>query len=101
MTLLAGCGEPRMCHGGGRGVVVVLVAADAGRVGDIEIVVDVAISTRARRNGVRTGQREARCRVVKRCRLPGCGVVTGFAGLRESLSRVVRIRGALVITQVT
>lgn len=38
--------------------------------------------------------------MVELRRHPGGGVVTGFAGLRESLRRVVRIIGVLIILQV-
>ena len=64
-------------------VVVLLVAADARRAGDVVVVVDVAVGTLPRRNGVRAGQREPGGVVVERCIQPTAGVVTLLAGLRE------------------
>ena len=59
MALLARCRETGMGYRAGRRVVIVLMAANAGGVGDVVVVVDVTIGTRTRRNGVRSGQREA------------------------------------------
>ena len=101
MALLARSREPGVRHRGYRVIEVVLVAADACGAGDIEIVIDVAIGTLPRRNRVRTRQRKARLRVIESRRLPGCGGVAGFAGLRESAAHVVRVRGSLEILQVT
>ena len=87
-----------------RGALEVLQVATHARIirgGQVVVVVDVAVRALARRNGMRSGQREPGCRVVKRCRLPCSCVVAGFASLRESAAHVVRIRGALEILQVT
>src|SRR5947209_6627471 len=97
VTLLAGCREPGMRDRRCCGVVVRLMATNAGGDGDVVVVVDVTVGALARRNGMRTGQREPGCRVVKRCRLPGSGVVAGLASLRESAAHVIRIRRALEI----
>jgi hypothetical protein len=97
MTLLAGSGETGMRNRRRSCVEVVLMAADAGRVGDVVIVVDVAIRALPWRNGVRSRQREARCRVIKSCGLPSCRIVASFAGLRESAGHMARIRGVLEI----
>ena len=101
MALLACSREPGVCHRGYGVVEIILVAADAGRAGDVEIVIDVAIRTLPRGNRVCTRQRKPRFRVIERRRLPGCGGVAGFASLRESPAHVVRVRGSLEIFQVT
>ena len=101
MALLARSRESGVRHRAYRVVEVVLVAADACSAGDIVIVVHVAIRTLPRWNHVRTGQREARFRVIESRRLPGCGGVAGFAGLRESAAHVARVSGSLEILQVT
>ena len=101
MALLARCGEAGMGYRASCRVVVVLMTTDAGGVGDVVVVVDVAIGALARRHGMRSGEWEARGRVVEGCRLPTCRVVTDFAGLRESSGHVIRVRGALEILQVT
>ena len=101
MALLARSREPGMRHRAYRVVEVVLVAADAGGAGDVEIVIHVAICTLPRRDGVRTRQRKARLGVIESRRLPGCGGVAGLASLRESAAHVVRVRSSLEILQVT
>ena len=55
MALLARCGEPRVRYRGGRCIEVGLVAADARRVGDGVVVVNVAVRTLARRHHVCSG----------------------------------------------
>ena len=101
VALLARCGETRMRHRRGRVVVVGLVATDARRAGDAVVVVHVAVSALPRRYHVRSRQRESRLRVVKRCRLPCRGVVTGFTRLRKATGNVVRVRRTIEILQVT
>ena len=59
MALLARRGEASVGYGAGGGVVIVLVATDARRVGDGVIVVDVTIGTLPRRHRVRAGQWES------------------------------------------
>ena len=59
----------------------------------------MAVEARARRIGVRVGQREANGVVVESCRLPSNGSVARLAGLRETPCNVVRIRSALEIFQ--
>src|SRR5690348_10902226 len=99
MALLARSREPGVRHRGYGVVEIILVAADAGRTGDVEIVVDVAIRTLPRGNRVCTRQRKPRFRVIESRRLPGCGGVAGFASLRESPAHMVRVRGSLEIFQ--
>ena len=101
MALLARGRESGVRHRAYRGVEVILVAADAGRAADVEIVIHVAIRTLPRGNRVCTRQRKPRFRVIERRRLPGCGGVAGFASLRESPAHMVRVRGSLEIFQVT
>ena len=101
MALLARGWEPGVRHRGYGVVEIILVAADAGRAGDVEIVIDVAIRTLPRGNRVCTRQRKPRFRVMERRRLPGCGGVAGFASLCESPAHVIRVRGSLEILQVT
>jgi len=60
VALLASRRESRMGHRCGGVVVVGLMAADARRIRDVVVIVNVAIGARSRWNGVRTGQRESR-----------------------------------------
>ncbi len=100
VALLARRGESLVRNRRGRVVEVRLVAADAGRIRNVVVVVDVAIRTRAWRNRVRTSQRESRFRVIERGGLPTASVVANLASLRKSAGYVVRIRGALEVLQV-
>jgi len=50
---------------------------------------------------VRVGQWESDGGMVKGCRLPGNGGVTGLAGLGQTPGDVVWIRGALKVFQMT
>jgi len=58
-----------------RVVVIVLVTADARRVGDVVVVVDVTVGTLPRWHRVQAGQREATLGVIERGGLPGAGRV--------------------------
>ena len=78
-------------------VVVGLMAAHAGRGGDVVVVIDVTVGTLARRHGMRTAQREPGGAVVEGCIQPTGGAVTLLAGLREVRRHVIRIRRALEI----
>ena len=97
VALLTRSRESGVRHRAYRIVEVVLMAADACGARNIEIVIDVAICTLARGNGVRTGQRKTGLRVIESRRLPGCGGVAGFASLCESPAHVIRVRGSLEI----
>jgi len=93
--------RPYMVYGSLGVVIVLLVATDASRIGDVVVVVDVAIGASPRRNGVQSGQREARLVVVKIRWRPTAGRVADFAGLREVLCDVIRILRTLIVLQVT
>ena len=60
VALLTGRREPCVRYRRRRIVVVGLMAADARRIRDVVIVVNVAVRTLARRHHVRTCQRESR-----------------------------------------
>ena len=100
VALLASRGESCVGNRSGGGVVVVLVATDAGSAGDAVVVVDVTVRALPRRNRVRPGQRKSRLGMVEGRRLPGGGVVTGLACLREAAGYVIWVRGALKVLQV-
>jgi len=59
VALLAGRGEATVRYRCGGVIVVRLMAADAGRAGDVVVIVDMAIAALPRRNAVRPGQRES------------------------------------------
>ena len=101
MTSFASKREARrlMRHGTDRIVVVRLVARHACRAIEAVIVVNVAVRTLPRRNGVTACQRESGTGVVERRIHPVRGVVTCIASLREIGRHVVRIRRALIILQ--
>src|SRR5437763_1253660 len=84
VTLLAGGGEAGMRYRRGRGVVVGLVATDAGGRGDVVVVVDVTVRTLPRRNRMRTAQNESGGRVIELAIRPGHGVMTLRAGCWET-----------------
>ena len=100
VALLARRGESTMRNRRRRVVEVCLVTTDAGRIGDVVVVVDVAIRASPWRNHVGTRQRETRLGVIEGRRLPSRGVVTDVASLRKAAGHVVGIRGALEIFQV-
>ena len=100
MTLLASGREARVRYRRGRVVEIGLVATDAGRIGDVVVVVDVAIGACARRHRVGSGERKSRLGVIESRWLPGRSVVAGLADLGEPAGDVVGIRGALEILQV-
>ena len=84
VTLIAGLREVRRDVVRVRRALVVLeMAADAGRSGQVVIVVDVAISALARRNRVESGQRKSRGVVIERRIHPVRCVMTLVTGLRE------------------
>lgn len=101
MTLLASSRETCMRDRRRGCIEVVLMATHARGVGDVVVVVDMAIRALPRRNGMCSCQRETGGGVIKRCRLPCRGIVAGLASLRESAGYVVRVGGVLEISQVT
>ena len=76
------------------------VATRAGGIRAGQVVIAIHVALCALHRGVRSGQREARRRVIESCVIPVRGVVTLRAGLRESRLYVVGIRGALEVLQV-
>jgi len=101
VTLIAGLREVRRDVIRIRRALIVLeVAADAGRSGQVVIVVNVAISALARRNRVKSSQRESRGVVIERRVHPVRCVMTLVTGLREVRRHVVRVRRALIVLQV-
>ena len=101
VTLLARRGETRVRHRRGSIAIVGLVTADARRVGDAVVVVDVAVRALPWRHHMVARQRKSRFRVVKRCRLPSRSVVAHLAGLREPALHMVGIRRVLEVLQMT
>ena len=83
-----------------RALIILEMAADACRGGQVVIVVNVAIGALARRYRVQAGQREARVVMVEGCVHPVRGVVALLAGLREVRRHVVGIGRALEVLQV-
>jgi len=97
MTQLAGGRESGRCMAGiVRAVEVGQVASNAGRIRQLEIVVDVALAA-ARAGQVEAGQRPPGTRVIESGSIPVAGAVTGRAIRRESGSLVIRIGGCVVI----
>ena len=78
---------------------ILQVARDARSLGEVVVVVEVAVDTCARRHGVGAGERESGLGVIEGRRRPGHRGVARLACLRESLLRVVRIIGVLKILQ--
>ena len=81
----------------GRALIVLEMAAHAGRCVEAVVVVNVTICASARWYRVQAGQREARVVMVEGCVHPVRGVVALLAGLREIRGDVVGIGGALVV----
>ncbi len=86
-------------YGSGCVVVVGLVARNAGGIGDVVVVVDVAVGTLSRRNGVTARQVKSGAVVVEGRIQPGTGAVALVAGLREVRRHMVRIRRALIVLE--
>ena len=99
VALLTGGRESGVRYWRGRVVVIGLVTADARDIGDVVVVVDVAIGALARRNGMGSAERESRLGVIECRRLPGCSVMADVAGLSEAASHVIGIRGSLEILE--
>ncbi len=73
------------------------MARDAGRGGDVVIVVDVAIGALPRRHSMKAGQGKAGRGVIKRPVGPQVRVMALFAGGRESRRRVGHRGGRVVV----
>jgi len=81
-----------------RTLVILHVAADAGRVGQTIVAIDVAIATLHLQ--MKSRQRKAAFGMVERRRLPGDSTVTRGAIRRETRHYVIRIGGFLEILHV-
>jgi len=84
-------GESLVRYGGGRIVVVVLMARNAKRAGQVVVVVDVAVGALPWRHRVCPGQREPRSAVIELRIQPVVSRVAGFAGRRKLAGDVVGI----------
>ena len=102
MALLTGlrdaCGR---VVGLGRPLIVLHVAAHAGRAAQVVIVIDVAIGAQAGRNSVSAGQRKPSRGVIKFAAHPVVGSVAVGAGRRESSRNVAWVGGRFEIRRVT
>ena len=96
VALFTGRRESGVRHRRGRVVVVVLVAADARRSGDVVVIVDVAIATQPRRNHVRSRQYKSGRGVIELAIAPLHRVMAllaggGKSGMGHGRGRVVVI----------
>ena len=76
------------------------MASDAGRAGQVVIVIDVAIGAGARRDRVQAGEREPGGVVIKRGIQPCAGAMALVAGLGEIRGDVIRIGRPLIVLEV-
>jgi len=76
------------------------VAGNAGRAGQVVVVVGVAVDALAWRNGVSAGQRKSYGAVIKFCVQPIVRAVAGLAGDGELGRHVARVRGRSVVRRV-
>ena len=76
------------------------MASDAGRAGQVVVVVNVAIGAGTRRDRVQAGEREPGGVVIKRGIQPGAGAVALVASLREIRGDVIRIGRPLIVLEV-
>jgi len=80
-----------------RVVVIVLMARNAGRAGQVEVVIDVAIGTSPRRNRMASRQRKSHRVVIELRVQPVIRTVALFAGGRIPERDVIRSPGALEV----
>ena len=76
------------------------MAADTGGVGAGQVVIVIHVAAAASQGGVRTHEREAGRRMIKRRARPGRGAVTLLASLRETGADVIGTRRSLEIFEV-
>src|SRR5262249_42692670 len=100
VALLAGRWESRMGYRRRRVVIVGLVAADARRIRNVVVVVDVAIRARARRPHMSPPPRNPRFCVLAPLSVPARSIMARIAGLREALRNMVGVRRPLKIFEV-
>ena len=101
MTLLAGCRETRVRNRCSRGIEVVLVATDASRACEIEVVINVTVCALPRRHQVRAGKRKSGGRVIELAAGPRDHVMTLLASGRETRVRNRCSRGIEVVLVAT
>ena len=101
VTLLASGRETRVRNRSSGGIEVVLVATDASRACDIEVVVNVAVGALPRRHRVRTGKRKSGGRVIELAAGPRGHVMTLLASGRETRVRNRSSRGIEVVLVAT
>lgn len=102
MALLAGLGEAgchvvRIC----RALIVLQMAADAGRTGQVEVVVDMTVGTLARGDCMSARERKTSRTVIEVRAEPGIGVVAKSTVRGKATRSVVGIAGGLEIRGVT
>lgn len=98
---LASLGKSRLrVIGVRRPLEILQVAGDAGRAGQVVVIVDVAIATLSRRHHVRSGEGKIYQRMVEVRRLPRHRAVALLAGLRKICRNVVGIARSLKVLQV-
>lgn len=83
----------------GRALEILQVTRHTACAGQVEVVVDVAISTLPRRHSVHPRERKAYCRMVKGGGLPAARGVARLASLREVQSHMAGIVRALKVLQ--
>lgn len=83
----------------GGAVVILHMAGRAIRSGEVELPISVAL--RALQGGMRAGERKTNKIMIETCWLPSARGVTGLACLGQIQTYVARVRGLLVVRQVT
>jgi len=85
-----------------RGRLIILqVATDAGRAGEVVVVINVAVGAQPGRDCVAAGKRKSHRVVIESGIKPGIGAMAGVAGGGESGGDMVRIHGRFEIRRVT
>ena len=94
MALGAGLGEARRdVIGIGGALIILQMAADAVRAGQVKVVVDVAIGALTRRDGMPASQGEPGRAMVELCIEPGIHAMAGSAAGGEAAGNVVGTGG--------
>lgn len=101
MAGLAGRGKAFVGHGTGRSVEVIHVARDAGRAGEVVIVVAMAIRTLPWGYGVSVAEREAHAGVIELCAEPVIRAVALITTGSKLPRHVIWVGRAFEIRRVT